>query len=267
MPQNFSPGWSESLFQPGKVRKMKRIARYQHGFYYRQLTIDQQYDYRRAALAITRFEPEFYCVCPDRGQIHRMLLALRYDNPEMAYWDMENTQILSGMIRPAWYYQDADQAEKVVEELRARREGLIRELSGEGDLTRQELLEHIFHYLADNVIYAEDELLQQNLHPWIYDIRGILLNEKGVCLGLAMTICYFCQALGIPSIIVTGKAQAAGWYGNHGWNLVKTGGVWRHLDVTTALGLPHAEQMKYFLVKDEELPGRSWPGKLYPGTD
>ena len=79
-----------------------------------------------------------------------------------------------------------------------------------------------------------------------------------------MTVNYFCMAVHIPAILITGEANVAGWNGNHGWNMVELDGEYFHIDVTSAISQGVDLKNKYFLIKDKDLDDRNWSKNLYP---
>lgn len=244
---------------------MGLAAQYKLGFYYKQLNIDQQFDYRKIAQAISHYDSETGVTQDDVGTLHQTLMALKYDNPEFCYWSLDGSEVEDGVLKLCYLTETENEAAELIQMLRDKRRGILRDISESMDaVTQKAVLKMLFDYLVDNVIYAEDELQKPVCSPWIYDISGILLKEKGVCLGIAMTMNYFCQMLHIPSILITGEAKVMGWTGNHGWNMVKLDDEYYHLDATSALGMNQTERDRYYLVKDKDMSDRNWPKGLYP---
>lgn len=240
-------------------------AQYKLGFYYSQLNIDQQFDYKKAAQAISHYDNEVCVKTDDAGKLHQMLMAVKYDNPEFCYWSLDGSEAEAGVLKLCYLTEDENEAVELIQMLRDKRKSILGDLcEGLDTMTQKAALKVLFDYLADNITYAEDELQKPTCSPWIYDISGILLEEKGVCLGIAMAMNYFCQALRIPSILITGEAKVMGWTGNHGWNMVRLDNEYYHLDATSALELEKTERDRYYLVKDKDMADRSWPKALYP---
>ena len=240
-------------------------AQYKLGFYYEQLNVDQKYDYRKVSRAISHYKSKICVNSNDEKMFYQTLLAIKYDNPEFCYWTMEKSNVKNGVLNLAYLTENENEAMELIKMLRVKRKNILDDLFGEKDaLPQKEVLRVIFDYLADNIVYAEEELQKPTCSPWIYDISGILLKEKGVCLGIAMTVNYLCQALYIPSILITGEAKVVGWTGNHGWNLVRLDDEYFHLDVTCALGMDKTEKDRFYMVKDKELSDRSWAKTIYP---
>lgn len=97
------------------------------------------------------------------------------------------------------------------------------------------------------------------LHDWLvlnadydhtytyYYADGVLLYGKGVCQSYAYAYEMMLKMIGIECVYITGTAGG----GPHGWNLVKLGGEWYHVDVTWDDPGPGQESREYFCVTDE----------------
>ncbi len=106
------------------------------------------------------------------------------------------------------------------------------------------------------------------LHDWLifnanydytytnYGADGVLLKGTGVCDSYARAYQLLLTAAGIDSTIVTGYAGG----GAHGWNMVKLGGSWYHVDCTwDDPGTGGEENWTYFCLTDEQLAAdHSW---------
>lgn len=105
------------------------------------------------------------------------------------------------------------------------------------------------------------------LHDWLihnanydytftwYDAAGVLLHGTGVCDSYARAYLMLCTAAGLECMYVSGTAGSdpdpANW-DNHGWNLVRLGGSWYHVDCTwDDPGTGGSENHTYFCVSDE----------------
>lgn len=105
------------------------------------------------------------------------------------------------------------------------------------------------------------------LHDWLIynanydytythrDASGVLLYGTGVCDSYARAYLMLCTAAGLECVYVSGSAGSdpdpANW-GSHGWNLVKLGGSWYHVDCTwDDPGTGGYETHEYFCVSDE----------------
>ena len=248
---------------------MGTVAAYTTGFYYDQLTIDQQFAYRKIASAISGYSESVETGIADNN-IHSIRSAIRYDNPEFFYWKTiwpdESNRAPKGKMFLSYALMNAEVTQKRVQQLRDARRQILDDLAGGETVSAKEMLGRVYEYLTETVTFAESELQKPEESPWIADIQGPLLRGRSICLGIAQTVNFFCQALRIPSLIVTGEADLAGFRCSHGWNLVCLDGEYFHVDVTADICDLECEQGKYFLLKDEELEGRSWNRELYPVT-
>ena len=91
----------------------------------------------------------------------------------------------------------------------------ISSVSGMTDSVAKETA--IANKISDRVTYS-------TAAPYNQSLMSTLYYKSSVCNGYAMTMNYFCNALGIDSIIVTSDG--------HAWNRVKLNGQWYEADVT-----------------------------------
>ena len=244
---------------------MGLAARYVMGFYFDQLGIDQKCDYQKVAQAVSKYQSAVKVDASDSKKIHQTLMAVKYDNPELCFWSLDETTLDGDTLNLIYYTRSEEEASELIQTLRDKRRTILDNiLKEDGCTSQEELLKRVYDYLVQTTEYADDELQKPVCSRWIYDIRGVLLKGKGVCLGIAMAVNYLCMALHIPSILVTGEAKIAGWNGNHGWNMVELEGEYFHMDVTSAIVQDEALRDKDFLMKDEDIAGRSWSKTLYP---
>ncbi len=100
------------------------------------------------------------------------------------------------------------------------------------------------------------------LHDWLiynanYDYTfsyyypdGVLLKGSGVCQSYALAYQILLDKVGIESVYIRGTANG----GSHGWNLVKIGGSWYHVDCTwDDPGTGGSEGHSYFCLTDEQM--------------
>ena len=101
------------------------------------------------------------------------------------------------------------------------------------------------------------------LHDWLiynanydytythYEAAGVLLYGTGVCDSYARAYLMLCTAAGLECVYVSGTAYSDGVWGSHGWNLVKLGGSWYHVDCTwDDPGEGGWERHDYFCIDD-----------------
>ncbi len=239
-----------------------QIARFYFGFYYDQLDIDQQALYRKVAKAVANYVGELSLdpfVC---SSLRKVLMAVKYDSPEFAYWNMTESKAEEGCLVLRYYTKEEDAVE-LVEALREKRKQILQEFkmetasakdSGEkGTMTGK-----IYDYLVHAVSYADAELERPMEHLWINEAEGPLLKGRGVCLGIAFSLKYLLDGLLIDNLLITGKAKVAGCYCNHAWNMVALDGKYYHLDATVDLWVRASD------TDNEGLTDRTWAKDIYP---
>ncbi len=74
-----------------------------------------------------------------------------------------------------------------------------------------------------------------------HSILGPLLYKRGTCDGISKTAKILFQVAGIESHVIYGRAKscASADYLPHAWNLVKSNGMWYHMDITFDNTLSH----------------------------
>jgi len=85
-----------------------------------------------------------------------------------------------------------------------------------------------------------------------YTAYGCIVDRKAVCQGYAMAYNYLMKQLGIDSTFVTGTSKGQ----NHGWNIIKIGGKYYHVDVTWSDPMYNtlsSVSYDYFLLSDSEI--------------
>lgn len=127
--------------------------------------------------------------------------------------------------------------------------------------------EKVIHdYIAHNTDYS-DENGEISYMP--YDA---LVNGQGVCSAYASSAKILMDMVGIENIYITGTATSDDKPENHGWNIVKIGGNYYHLDVTwddpvSTWGFDNVNY-KYFNVTDREIgKDHVWEKSKYPACN
>lgn len=141
--------------------------------------------------------------------------------------------------------------------LEARLEKLLRPALALGE-EEKELFVHDF--ICENVRY--DKLKKSYSH----EIIGPLQNGVGVCEGMAKTVKLMCGRLGLECVIAVSRADPDRPRGYlHAWNVIKTGGTWRHVDATFDNTLTRGGGIRYdyFNLGDRQL-FRDHRELLYP---
>lgn len=118
----------------------------------------------------------------------------------------------------------ADQYEEIVDKVSCFKEEYIR-----GDMTDFEREMQIIQYLVENVTYPYGRYLAGQDTREDHNAYGALVRGEAVCEGYAEAFCWLADSCGLESRFVYGV------YNNelHDWNMVKLGGQWYQLDITS----------------------------------
>lgn len=97
-----------------------------------------------------------------------------------------------------------------------------------GDMSNYEKIKAVHNWMIRNVKYDYDRLLIGTIPKVSHTAKGALIKKVAVCDGYAHAFQMVMKKLGIPCRFVVGRSGNVG----HGWNMVKLGGKWYHVDVT-----------------------------------
>ena len=123
-------------------------------------------------------------------------------------------------------------------------------------------------YIVNNSKYDE-RINSGNMPKESYSAYGVLINGVGVCQSYALAMDRLLKACGIESMMVIGEANdGTGWI-SHGWNIVKIGGQYYHLDATwddpVVKDGGNMSRYSYFNVTDEQIEkNHKWNKADYP---
>lgn len=95
-------------------------------------------------------------------------------------------------------------------------------------MSRYKKIKTVHDWMIANVKYDYDGYLSGLVPPVSHSATGALMKGLAVCDGYAHAFKLFMNHLKIPCRFVVGRSGAVG----HGWNMVKLGGKWYHIDVT-----------------------------------
>ncbi len=84
----------------------------------------------------------------------------------------------------------------------------------------------VHNYIVMNTKYNEEVAEGSDGEYRVYTAYGVLVDRDAVCQGYAFAFNYLIRRLGIISEYVVSDEI------NHGWNIVKVGNYWYHLDAT-----------------------------------
>ena len=95
-------------------------------------------------------------------------------------------------------------------------------------MSRYQKIKAVHNWMIANVKYDYDGYLAGFVPPVSHSAKGALMKGLAVCDGYAHAFQIFMKHLKIPCRFVIGRSGTVG----HGWNMVKVGGKWYHIDVT-----------------------------------
>lgn len=197
------------------------------------------------------------------GTLGDLFFRLKLDRPDMFFVTGCNYRYTHGAgymeLLPEYMF-DRSRVREHRRSLEARLEKLLRPALSLGE-TERELFIHDF--ICENVRY--DKLKKSYSH----EIIGPLQNGVGVCEGIAKTVKLMCRLLGLECVIAVSKADPNRPNGYlHAWNVIKTSGVWRHMDATFDNTLTRGGQIRYdyFNLGDRQL-FRDHRELLYPAPE
>ena len=165
----------------------------------------------------------------------------------------------------------------LIKKMREKRRAIIKEIMTDTE-DPVEMTKKLYTYFLKNVRYASDEIEKDEPRQWIYNIQGVLMNNKAVCLGIALAIQYIYElgVGGVHSILVTGVNGSL----KNAWNLLQIDGRNYHMDVSSEMQLQEekrknkkkdsdekedSETYSCFLLTDAGMQNAGWLwSKIYP---
>lgn len=193
------------------------------GFYYQQLTPEEQEVYRAVCAAFDQgqyTEISFPAALSDE-QFDRMHYALKYDHPEY-FWVGESTVYYSdGSRNSINRYSEknvTDDIPQVQMQLRAAADEILAALPAGAD--EYEKSKYLYEQIIERTDYIKPSPDDQN-------IKSVLINHASVCTGYARTYQYLATLCGLRVTTVCGTADES-----HAWSLQMIGDTPYWTDVT-----------------------------------
>ena len=244
-----------------------QVATYRvNGFYFEQLDVDEQMEYKRIASAVAHYAPTAEIEATD--SIKKICSAIQLDNPELFYWNVGKTGLHDGKLELKYTTTEKRDAEGLVHKVRHQvRRDIVEKLMNEKEnVDKKEFLKKIYFYLCNNNRYADEEFEKKKPRAWLYTIQGALLNGMGTSLSLALALNYLLEIGGIDTILMTGTVLRNGKTVQNAWNLVRLDGKYYHIDAGSQMMEKTDDPEAYFLLKDENLKelGYEWSAEVYP---
>ena len=232
-------------------------------WYYVNLTQTQRYIYSKIHSYLTSFGSDYIkldgmsCTLDD---ITIADAAIRADFPDLfwipgSYYISQSGEVLSIAYtrtgEDPGYIAGKSEAAKMSSAMNAEVKGFLASLkSGMSDYDI-ELAAH--DWIAQRITYNHSAASDPDSHPLAFTAYGALVEGSAVCEGYAKAMKLLLNSAGIHCITVTGTLSNQG----HMWNMVKVGGKWYNVDVTSddgTAGLYH----HYFNQTDEHMQGATY---------
>ncbi len=201
-----------------------------------QLEASEREIYDRLTEGLKKYEKKISTApCSDEA-IQRLWELVKRNEPELFYVDFKTLDCgfssRTLIIQPVYLYPKAE-CEAMAGKLEQKMDQV---LAGYGGSTEAEATEYVHDWLAENVRYDYAAAQTQNV-PEAVSIVGGLVKEYAVCEGIAKTVRYLLQPLGVEALVVSGEADVPEGNtgmegGRHSWNLNRIEGKIYHMDVT-----------------------------------
>lgn len=212
-------------------------------------------------------------VFPTTQYLTNVMMMVVWDNPELYYFSAANvrTNFWQGYSQSNFqivytdYYSDHEE-EQILKTLLMRADFILQETAGMTDYAKYR---YIHDYLVRTVKYMYD-IQKTNIQPTLEasTVVGPLLNNLGVCSGIAKTFKLLCDQAGLSCFYVQGDANGIWGWDLHGWNVVCLEGKYYHVDVTWDISQFHHNGIvsnQYFLRSDQFMAqSRKWDRSLFP---
>ncbi|MBQ6319270.1 MAG: hypothetical protein IJI23_05755 [Lachnospiraceae bacterium] len=233
-------------------------------YYYHRLTPKNQSFYKTLYDGLIKLDKYIMCMDPafTPGDLDEIYNAIYFDNPYLFFLGnsikVEGNALGLLKVTPEYLFSDDE-----IQDLRSKIERNTTKLLSRADLVdgdHYNNVKKLYELLCENIEY--DRTISDSLDDvdsyYSHSILGIILRKKGVCSGVSRTFKYLLNAIGIPSIVVIGRASETEFMpssDNHAWNIVKIDGNNYHLDLTwdSCLSHPGLTAYDYFFITDDEI--------------
>lgn len=242
-----SDGSSEEVVKDEEVNRP-------YGYYGNILTEGEKKAYNAIIKAALNFQIEVnvdgYGIHPDR--VVNLIRCVINDNPDIywleggcKYWHDDNGNVLKVALN---YNSTKDEVYNLKSTLEENTQRLLNGVDSKtSDIDK-------IKQIHDNIVKSTYYSLEGNN---IRDIRGVMIEGRGVCESYAETTKYLLDKIGVQSILVSGNTKG----GAHEWNLVLIDGEWKALDTTWDDPIPYAGKSlpedyvryDYFLIPIQEI--------------
>lgn len=177
-------------------------------------------DYYQSAIeAYTYDNPDIFYLSPNKMYLNIEKTTSIFKTTYKVYIDngQENNYLVDG-------FQSKQYVDEAINKIENVKNSIISNKTG----NTYNDIKMVHDYLVDNIEY-DTSIARDN----IYDVYGALVNGTCVCEGYARSFKYIMDNMGIPCVLVIGKAtNSQGETENHAWNYVNINGTWYAIDTT-----------------------------------
>ena len=157
-------------------------------------------------------------------RIFEIYSMVKLDFPEIFYADSPSYSLRNGsdsiIVIPKYLFSNK-QIASIKESLFVRLERVLRTARS---LDTIKAVEFVRDFIFLNAKYDK---LEKN---YSHEIYGVLSNGIGVCEGIAKTVKFMLDSLGIESVVAIGSENEENL--RHAWNMISVYGKMRHFDFT-----------------------------------
>lgn len=197
----------------------------------------------------------------EADSIQKCISAVQYDYPELFYVDFSNYQYVvynDGLeYRPRYLYEKNEASRKQTK-IRTVIQKLKLDMKKRGLSSVYQKCGYIHAYLVNNCTYDYSAMDDYDKRKTAYTIEGPILENTGVCQGIALAYRLICMKCGIEAIAVRGVSLMPGstTFEGHAWNMVRVGEKAAHIDATWDMCLTIKDwpiRYDYFFLPDIEM--------------
>lgn len=196
-------------------------------YYFDQLSLREQHAYQMILREIESFPTEVEIPLLTREQLKSVYLALSYDNP-MLFLFSKNCRIETRGGKHYFsceYRFDKETYTQMRAQVQTRLDAFIQSVNTALSDFEKQVLVH--DWVVKNCTY-NNEAIEMESTPY-----SAIVDGKASCEGYARAAKLALDALGVPCMLVSGKAEnEQGAEQNHMWNLVQIEGKFYHMDLT-----------------------------------
>lgn len=197
----------------------------------------------------------------EKSSLGKCISAVQYDYPELFYVDFSNYQYVvynDGLeYRPRYLYEKNEASRKQTK-IRTVIQKLKLDMKKRGLSSVYQKCGYIHAYLVNNCTYDYSAMDDYDKRKTAYTIEGPILENTGVCQGIALAYRLICMKCGIEAIAVRGVSLMPGstTFEGHAWNMVRVGQKAAHIDATWDMCLTIEDwpiRYDYFFLPDIEM--------------